>query len=428
MTTPPIPEETLIETVASYRAHGDNQSAAARSLGIARETLQNRLRRAAERGLMGSKETLPGFRIAKLTTTPQGEIVQQKPDDGAPYEPLEHLAVKGRTSWNRVLPDGQRITDREVIMERAGADAQAKAMAAALEGFKDQLPRLAPTPAPVGSNPDLLCQYTITDAHLGALAWNEETGGGDYDLAIGERLILDWFAAAIAQAPSAERAVFAQLGDFLHYDSFKSITPEHGHLLDGDTRYPKMVRAAIRVVRQIINMLLAKHATLDVIMADANHDPSSEVWLREMFAAFLDHEPRIKVDTTPGTYSLVEHGDVSLFYHHGHRRGTGNVDSVFVGKFRQAYGRTRFSYAHVGHKHSDELKTTNLMKVEQHETLAAPDAYAANGGWLSGRSAKVISYHRKFGEVGRVTLTPEMVAGAYTPVAANDNEKGMVAA
>ena len=33
------------------------------------------------------------------------------------------------------------------------------------------------------------------------------------------------------------------------------------------------------------------------------------------------------------------------------------------------------------------------MKVERHETLAAPDAYAANGGWLSGRSAKVITYH-----------------------------------
>jgi hypothetical protein len=50
------------------------------------------------------------------------------------------------------------------------------------------------------------------------------------------------------------------------------------------------------------------------------------------------------------------------------------------------------------------------MKVERHETLAAPDAYAANGGWLSGRSAKVITYSKRFGEVGRITLTPEMVA------------------
>jgi hypothetical protein len=175
------------------------------------------------------------------------------------------------------------------------------------------------------------------------------------------------------------------------------------------------------VVRRVIDMLLQKHAFVDVIMADANHDPSSEVWLRELFAAFLEDEPRIRIDTSPGSYSLIEHGDVSLFFHHGHRRKIGNVDTVFVGKFREAYGRTKFSYAHMGHLHSDELKSTNLMKVERHETLAAPDAYAANGGWLSGRSAKVIAYHKKHGEVGRIVLTPEMVAGASL-VAANDND------
>lgn len=289
-----------------------------------------------------------------------------------------------------------------------GQDA-ASVMRAAFEAMKEDLPRAEAVPVPVHSNADLLCQYTITDLHLGALAWNEETGGGDYDLGIGEKLVLDWFSAAIAQAPPAGRAVFAQLGDFLHYDSFKSITPEHGHLLDGDTRYPKMVRTAIRVVRQVIRQLLEKHETVDVIMCDANHDPSGGVWLREMLAAFYENEPRVHINTNPGTFSVIEHGIVSLFYHHGHRRNPKNVDSVFAGKYREVFGRTKFSYAHTGHKHADELRSTNLMKVEQHETPAAPDAYAANGGWLSNRSAKVITYHANFGEVGRITLTPAMV-------------------
>jgi hypothetical protein len=50
--------------------------------------------------------------------------------------------------------------------------------------------------------------------------------------------------------------------------------------------------------------------------------------------------------------------------------------------------------------------------LEQHETLGAPDAYEANGGWPIGRSAKVITYSKHFGEVGRVIITPEMVMGA----------------
>lgn len=424
MPTPEIPTEVLEATVAAYNAAQGDQSAAAEAMGLARSTLQNRLKRAAERGLMGTAAVLPGFRIAKITNSPHGDTVQQKPERGEPYKPIDALALKGRTSWNDILPDGQRIATREVVMERADAKAQMDAMRAAVAGFKDEIPRAgAVVPIPAWSNEDLLCQYTITDAHLGALAWNEETGSGDYDLTIGEKLIIDWFAAAIAVSPNAKRGVFAQLGDFLHYDSFKSVTPEHGHLLDGDTRYPKMVRAAIRIVRRVIKMLLEKHEFVDVIMCDANHDPSGEVWLRELIASHYDNEPRVNVDTSPGTYSMLEHGDVTLFYHHGHRRGVGNVDSVFVGKFREAYGRTRFSYAHIGHKHQDELKNTNLMKVEMHETLAAPDAYAANGGWLSGRSAKVIYYHRKYGFVGNNVMTPEMVLGASDlPVAANDNE------
>jgi hypothetical protein len=243
------------------------------------------------------------------------------------------------------------------------------------------------------------------------LAWGEETGA-DYDLKIAEQLLLDWFAAAIAQSPPAATAILAQLGDLLHHDAKASVTPAHGHVLDADSRLQKMIRVAIRTMRRVITMLLEKHQRVHVIMADANHDEAGGAWLRELFAAFYENEPRVTVDTSPNTFYMYEHGQTSLFYHHGHKRKIGDVDSVFAGKFRETYGRTKFSYAHVGHLHSDELRSTNLMKVERHETLAAPDAYAANGGWLSGRSAKVITYSKQFGEVGRLTLTPEMVTGA----------------
>lgn len=404
---PDLDDDTLKERVAVFQECG-SKKAAARKLGIEPSTLRHTLKLAAKRGLLGHDAVLPGFEIAKITNTPKGDFIQQRPE---------------RLEEDFVMPEGMALDratyqvangklERAWLKPKADDVAREQALRAALEGFKDKLPKAKPTPAPKRTIDDLLNQYTITDHHLGALAWNEETGSGDYDLKIAEDLIVDWFAAAISQAPAAKRAVFAQLGDFLHYDSFKSVTPEHGHLLDGDSRYPKMVRSAIRIVRRVLTMLLQKHETVDVIMCDANHDPAGEVWLREMLAAFYENEPRVRVDTTPGTYSVVEHGSVSLFLHHGHRRKIADVDSVFVGKYREVYGRTKHSYAHMGHLHNDELKTTNLMKVERHETLAAPDAYAANGGWLSSRSAKVITYHKDFGEVGRVVLTPAMVAGA----------------
>lgn len=406
-------EEELLRRVAAYHEHG-SQRLAAVALGIGKSTMGDSMKLAAERGMLGTRPVLPGFAIKSVASKEGDAWIKQTKAPGEVFEVPAGQKVKGVSA----LVDAQGREVAKWVKTTADAEQQAAAMRAVLDGFKDELPRAEPVVAPLHTVDDLLNQYTITDHHLGALAWNEETGGGDYDLRIGEQLIIDWFASAIAQAPPARRAVFAQLGDFLHYDSFKSITPEHGHLLDSDSRYPKMVRAAIRIVRKVISMLLEKHEQLDVIMCDANHDPAGEVWLREMLAAFYDNEPRVTVDTNPGTYSVLEHGDVSLFYHHGHRRGVKNVDSILVGKFRKVYGRTHFSYAHTGHKHSDELKTTDLMKVEQHETLAAPDAYGSN--WLSGRSAKVITYHKRFGEDGRVILSAARVMGKR--VAANDNE------
>lgn len=426
MPTPPVSDKDLRATVAAYEAAGRNQTATAQAMGLARETVQNRLKRAAERGLMGPVEALPGYTLKSVATkSADGSWVKQAKEPGPAFEmPPGHM-VKGVSA----LVDAEGRVLNQWIKTRDDAEAQLAAMQAAVQGFKDEIPRVAPVAVPKWTVDDLLCFYCITDVHLGALAWHEETGNADYDTAIAEKLLEDWFAAAIDMAPAAGTAILANLGDLAHYDSFESVTPAHRNVLDSDSRYPKIVRSIIRVLRKIIARLLEKHERVHILMCDANHDPAGETWLREMFAAFYDNEPRVTVDNSAGTYYCYRHGDVSLFAHHGHRRGVKDVDSVFAGRFREVYGNTKFSFAHLGHKHADEVRRTNLMKVEQHETLAAPDAYAANGGWLSGRSAKVIFYHKRHGEVGRFILTPEMVVGATDqPIAANDNEKKEMAA
>lgn len=386
MPTPPLSEEKMQRAVDALKEHG-SQNKAAEALGISRATLQHQLKKAALAGRAPghfNSGVAPGYAMGKVTVQRDagGNVVQ---------------------TWERQSPD---------------AAAMQEAMEAALAGFLDTVPHAVALPAPGYVVDELLTQYTITDVHLGALAWREETGNDDYDLSIASKLLEDWFAAAVDMAPNSGTAVLAQIGDLLHHDSHESVTPAHRHVLDADSRFQKMVRVAIRVLRRVIAMLLTKHRHVHIVMADANHDPASGAWLREMFSAFYEDEPRVTVDCSAGTYYAYRFGDVSLFFHHGHRRGTKRVDGVFAGRFREIYGATKHSYAHLGHRHSDELLTTNLMKVEQHETLAAPDAYSANGGYLSGRSAKVITYHKQWGEVGRLTLTPAMVSGF---AAANDN-------
>lgn len=414
MSNPPLTDEQAIEAAIAYRAC-NTKTEAAQSLGLPRQTFENRLRRAAERGLLGNAETLPGYSIRQITDTPSGQYIQQRKEAGPEWEPTDGLVIKGKTSL--IDAEGRIITQH--VMERAGAQAQAEAMRAAVEAFKEELPRVHALTAPGHWQADLLNQFTVTDNHFGMLAHREETGS-DYDLKIAEQLFLDWFAAAISCAPDAHTGLLAQLGDLMHHDSLESVTPAHRHVLDADSRLHKVVRAVIRALRRVIDMMLQKHQHVHVVMASGNHDPASSVWIRELLATLYENEPRITVDRSPSLYYAYEWGNTGLYYHHMHKRGVKDLDRVFAGMFREMYGRCEFNYGHGGHLHSDAVVSTQLMHIERHETLAAPDAYASGGGWLSGRSAKVITYSKNHGEVGRQILRPGMVAGAYH--AANDNQ------
>tara|TARA_X000001382_G_scaffold25412_2_gene15978 strand:+ start:2803 stop:3948 length:1146 start_codon:yes stop_codon:yes gene_type:complete len=270
----------------------------------------------------------------------------------------------------------------------------------------DQATPLPPTKKDYQSN--IINQYTLTDFHLGMMAWGEETGD-DWDLNIAEELVIDWFRHAISHSPNAESCIFAQIGDFLHWDGLLAVTPASKHVLDADTRRTKLIRISLKIIRQIVSMLLAKYKKVHILMAEGNHDEDSSIWLREVFKFHYENEPRITVDTNPDPYYYYEFGSTLLFYHHGHKqRNIKGIETVFISKQKQAYGKSKNCYAHMGHWHQDESET-NLMKVERHRTLAAKDAHASRSGYASGRDAKVITYHKEFGEVARMTINPEMV-------------------
>jgi hypothetical protein len=356
-------------------------------------------------------ETARHFGVDRKTVRQALERVQAKASRQG-YAP-EH-------DMTRTVPDGFHVKGVSTYYNEEGkptaqwvktnidAQRQAEIMRHAVDALKEEIPPTSPTAAPVATDENLLNLYPITDYHLGAKTWAEETGA-DWNMETAEQLLVDWFASAIAAAPAAKFAVFANLGDFLHYDSLEAVTPTNHHVLDADARFQQLIRVNIRLKRRILSMLLQKHEHIYFIEGEGNHDLASSAWGRELFAALYENEPRISVETRPDPYYAVEHGKTSLFFHHGHKKRRDSLETAFIAKFREIFGRTQYSYAHCGHLHHDVVRETNTMHIEQHETLAAPDSHASRGAWLSKRSAKVITYHKEFGEVGRITISPEML-------------------
>ena len=298
-------------------------------------------------------------------------------------------------------------TKLQWIKTDVNKDAQEELMRECVEALKAELPRYDPVSFKATTVSDLATVYTITDAHVGMKAWGKETGA-DWDLEIAEKTITSAIIELVNAAPCSRLGVIAQLGDFLHADSITPLTPTSGHLLDADDRFSKVVQVAIRILRRVIAHSLTKHEKILFINAEGNHDLSSSIWLRELFKAVYENEPRIHVVDTPLPYYVVKHGDTMLAWHHGHLKKNDQLPMLFASQFHDIWGQTKKRYCHTGHRHHFDEKEHSGMYVVQHSTIAARDAYAARGGWMSERTMKAITYHKKFGEVGRITVTPEM--------------------
>lgn len=322
---------------------------------------------------------------------------------------------------SHLVPDGYKIKGTSSLVDEFGntklqwvktdtaAERQVELMKAVIEGMKSEITPVAPVKAVRAKRDDkLLNLYTVSDFHLGMLAWADESGD-DWDMKIAEDLFSRWFDAAFQKAPDAGTGVINLLGDLAHFDSLDAVTPASGHILDADTRYQKLVRYMIRMVRRVVDMALTKHKTVRLLIVQGDHDESGMIWLAEMFSTLYGNEPRVFVDTSPDVYKMVQHGKTTLFFHHGHKARFDAIEPIMIAKFRKAFGESVYSYAHVGHLHHQKIVESRNMIVEQHRTLAAKDAYASRGGWMSGCSANVITYSAEYGEVARLTISPEML-------------------
>lgn len=301
----------------------------------------------------------------------------------------------------------------ERVWERQSPDLEALrgAREDALEALKEELPRSRPIEPPAEEVDAALCNLlTLTDFHLGMLAWHRE-GGDNWNVEQAERTARAATEALLRQAPKADTLVINVQGDFLHTDGKLPLTPASKHVLDADSRFPKIRKAAIRLIRMMVDRGLETHREVHLIIAEGNHDEEGSGWLADAFTVIYENEPRIEVNDSALPFYVFEWGQAMIGVHHGHKVKNESLPLLFAAQFPEVWGRTKKREIHCGHRHHRDEKEYNGVTVIQHPTLAARDAHAARGGWIADRAAQLITYHRQFGHVGRVVVCPEMLQG-----------------
>ncbi len=381
MATTKLPLELAQEALDLATAHG-SQMAGVRASGLPASTFKSRLMNAKRLGLKPTVQRLVGI---EPCSAPEGYRLK-----GTSTYIGEDGMVKGQ--WIKTDRDMEKLYELQLQV---------------LEQLSTTLKPLARIKAPKIVENDLLNLYTLTDCHVGMLAWDKEAGE-DWDLNIAEACLVDTFIRMIDASPTASTCIVNQLGDFLHFDSLSPVTPTNQHLLDADSRYQKMVEVAVRILRRVVEHALTKHETVQVYMHEGNHDPAGSVWLRVMFAQLYRDNPRVKVGMSPNPYVVYQHGTTLLGFHHGHLKGVNKgLPILFAAKFPAEWGTTKYRYVHTGHLHHVDEKEHPGIKIIQHPTLAASDAYGARAGFLSMRQATSMTYHKTRGEFARGIFIPE---------------------
>lgn len=242
---------------------------------------------------------------------------------------------------------------------------------------------------------------SIPDLHLGKLAWNPETGHGNYNTEIACRVHREAVDDLIGRAPKAEECWFVVGNDFFNVDN-KNRTTTGGTPQDEDGRWQKTYVKGKEVLMEAIGVLRRKYPKVHVIVMPGNHDGERMYYLGDcLFEAFKNVDG-ITVDNGEGKRKYKQWGDTGFGFAHGDCLKEKNVPDLSMGEAREIWGKTkRFEFL-IGHLHNSNGKIIHThgwlgaVKFRILPSLTPPDAWhAANGYVLAEQAAELYVYNKQ---------------------------------
>lgn len=416
--TPKLTEEQIMEAVL-MRAACDSDSDAAHRLGIARSTFQNRMKRAAERGLVKpGVETMPGYAIKSVASkTADGAWIKQTKEPGAEYVIPDGLRLKAESA----LVDADNRQVLKWVKSDPDKDAQEAALRAAIKSEFEQYKGYAQlVPPPAETYADLCTYYPVADPHIGAQSHGKETGESN-DLKIGTARVGGTLQRLVGLSPASETAVIINTGDFFHADDQRNVTPASGHQLDVDGRAQKVRWAGVNMLRTTIDFALQKHKRVIVKNLKGNHDPESASWLNISLGMFYWNESRVEIDP--------EDANNDHFFHlfgvnytgatHGHTMKPDRMYIMMAEDNPDYWNASLYRWCIFGHIHHETKKQIGSLICESFSQPVPRDSFAHSHGYRSGSAMQSITLHAEGGEQGRVIQRFPPVR----PRAANDNRE-----
>jgi len=415
--------EQIIEAFIELGSHG----AVADKLGIAPGVANRAIRKWQREQLIGG--LVPeGYTVSEYTTRRDQEDnitgrTQKAKKGGSELEHFKKVPNPRAVKFTTTVVNSEGLVERQWFREEADKTEKQELWAAYAQELLKPIALL--DKESVNIRPvyeDLLTVYPIGDYHVGMVAWALETLGDNFDSKIANQLLPRAAEYLMAGAPPSRQCILAFMGDFTHYDSLRPETPKHKHILDTDSRFFKVGRQSIRIVRQIIAAARQRHEKVHVIFLPGNHDESVAELINAFLVEFYADDPNVTIDPSPSVFRYYEWGNNLFGFHHGDKTRPEVMPMVLANDMRESWGRCENRYIFTGHVHHKSMnKDESGVSRETVPVLIPNDAYAATHGYRNARQMQVIIYDRTFGEEQRHTFNAERFFKRHRKEETNDS-------
>lgn len=203
------------------------------------------------------------------------------------------------------------------------------------------------------------------DAHLGKMAWIDETGYRNYDLGIAaedyEYSIDEMLEGANPWQP--EKIFYIVGQDLFHVDNMENETPQNRNPLDVDGRMPKIYEKVFITVTKSIYKCRAM-APVEVIWIPGNHDYLASMFLTYSLYEHFKNDEYVDVDIwreeAKRTRKARLWGNLLVGWTHQiTKSGQTTWGNELAQSFPELWGKSVFREWHHGHLHKKQtVKTT----------------------------------------------------------------------
>ena len=300
------------------------------------------------------------------------------------YHPNKGIVAQ----WVKTQSDPEQL--REQVLD---------AIMDSFENFKGMSTPVAPVKE---SMEDFLTAYVMGDPHFGMLAHEEETGN-EMNSEIASDIMDGAMDQAVAAAKPTKTALLVNVGDALHVDDSTNKTKGHGHSLDADTRYYKIIRVFCEAMIHAVYRMLEKHEEVIVINQSGNHDIDSTHWIQLALSYYFNNNPRVDVRINASAYNWIRWENNLIGITHGDGAKMNKLPMIMAHLKKEDWGQTDHHYWWVGHIHHKQIVQEHTgCTVESFNSItSSPDAWHARNGYFAVRELHSLTLHKKHGIISR---------------------------